>query len=339
MKHKKKIKHPLKKLMRGNILIVLLFVIVAFGVLLTSGAMVNKSAVDKTEQFGEAEVSSESGKQNLQLKTLKFKPKPTPNDTSCNHDNGKTNDPNCNCPQASIECKDKKCIKVFKSGMIPNPPPDGDCQKDPQHSMFDGWCQSPYLAPKDGVYCLGKPVIYLYPTRSTLVSVTVKTEGKIVVSDPLYPPNGWKQILAHPDGTLFYLGKQYRELFYESETRELKRPKAGIVIKSDELETKLLSFIKTLGLTRQDEQQEFLDWWIPKLENLNSPYIFVSILDSSEKKRLDNVEIIPKPDTFIDFVAYFEPRQTDKNPNSLVLPQTPKRLGFTAIEWGGVIGR
>jgi hypothetical protein len=337
MKHKKKFKkyHPLHHLMKGQILIPLLFVIIAFGVMLTSGVLVNKSAVDKTEQFGEAEVSSGSGKQNLQLKTITFKPKPAPSN-DCNHDmSQKINPDDCGTCQAwFVYCKNNLCSDFDpKKSSMPG-------QKDQICQNFDQnqWCKA-FSKGDDGWYCIGKPVIYLYPEKATLVSVTVKTGGKIVISNPLYPAGGWHDILANPDGTLLYQNKQYRELFYESETRELKKPVAGIVFDTAKLETELRSFIIKLGLTRLDEQKEFLDWWIPKLKNLNSPYIFVSILDDTEKKRLDDVEISPKPDTFIDFIAYFEPRQTDINPSPLVLPQTPKRAGFTAIEWGGVIGR
>lgn len=347
MKHKKKIKHPLKKLMRGNILIVLLFVVVAFGVLLTSGAMVNKSAVDKTEQFGEEEVSPESGKQNLQLKTLKFKPKPTPKTDSCNHDMSKPIDDldTCECTAWVVKCEGGKCVDVDldKSGMPGTK--DSICQ------LFDqsSWCQA-FSGGKDGWYCIGKPVIYLYPEKETYVNVSVKTEGKVVVSDPQIEnygdrlrnataSQGWKNVLAYPNGTLFYQGKQYRELFYESETKEVKRPERGLVMEKSKLRTSLLSFIAQLGLTREDEQMEFLDWWIPRLERINSEKLFVSILEKDEKERLDKVFISPKPDTFIEFIAYFAPLSENEMVEPLVLPPTPERKGFTAIEWGGVIGR
>jgi hypothetical protein len=206
--------------------------------------------------------------------------------------------------------------------------------------MFDQnqWCDFFSRKDGDGWYCIGKPVIYLYPTKPTYVDVTVETEGNIFISDPVYPTGGWKNVLAQPDGTLLYQDKTFRELFYESQTPKLKRPEKGIVMETKNLKQGLLQFISGLGLTKKDEQDEFLDWWIPRLNALHSPYIFVSILDNDEKKRVDKVDITPKPDTFIDFVVYFAPRQTNENSNELVLPPAPARRGFTAIEWGGVIG-
>jgi hypothetical protein len=317
---------------RGNILLPLLFVIIAFGILLTSGAMVNKSATDPKETFDETTVSSGSSKQNLQLKNLSFSKKPTPATDSCNHDMSKKADPDkCQCVGAwLINCESQLCkeINYSKSGA-------GNTMTCKEVDASN-WCQI-FSKEGDGWYCIGKPVIYLYPQKPTFVDVYVKTEGKVVVSDPLYPEGGWKNVLANPDGTLLYQNEKYRELFYESQSSVLNPPKAGIVISKQELETKLLALIKQLGLTRSDEQLEFLEWWIPRLKALNSPYLFVSILDDDEKKRLDSVEISPKPDTFIDFIAYFKPLSTFEEVTPLVLPSTPKRIGFTAIEWGGVI--
>lgn len=185
--------------------------------------------------------------------------------------------------------------------------------------------------------CLGKPVIYLYPTVDTFVNVQVKTEGQITVSDPLYPNGGWQQVLAHPGGKLDYEGKTYSELFYETGVGSVNQPETGIIIPLAKLEEKLREEITLLGLTKTSEQQEFLDWWIPRLRGLNAPYILFSVLNSSEKTRLDDVHISPKPDTFIDFIAYFKPLQKIEPVQELRITPAPKRQGFTAIEWGGII--
>jgi hypothetical protein len=58
---------------RGQILMPLLFIVIAFGILMTSGAMINKSATNPTEQYGEDSSDIGPANQNLQLKTLKFK--------------------------------------------------------------------------------------------------------------------------------------------------------------------------------------------------------------------------------------------------------------------------
>ncbi len=60
-------------MMRGNIIMPLLFVIIGFGILMTSGSLVNKSATNPSEKYKEAGVEEDSRKSNLQLKTIKFK--------------------------------------------------------------------------------------------------------------------------------------------------------------------------------------------------------------------------------------------------------------------------
>ena len=237
----------------------------------------------------------------------------------------------CTCPDLHLTCENGKCVKVDldKSGSAFKT---YTCAQVDQN----GWCS---ICPggMNGTFCIGKPVIYLYPEQPILVDVKVTPEENIFVSDPHYPTCGWKNVLAHPNGTLVYQNKQYRELFYESNTQTINRPKTGVIIDKQNLKTELLDFIEKLGLTRKDEQQEFLDWWTPKLQTLKTDRIFVSVLEKDEKARVDNVSISPKPDTFIQFIVYFAPLLDNETVKPLVLPEAPKRVGFTAIEWGGVV--
>jgi hypothetical protein len=192
--------------------------------------------------------------------------------------------------------------------------------------------------PATGKFCIDKPVIYLYPTNPTLVNVTVNSTGSVVVSNPTYPQGGWKNILANPGGTLQYEGNQYSELFYETSVTQFQKPTSGIVLASATLSTSLNAILDQLGLIG-NEKQEFLSYWIPRLKALHSPYIFFSILSPSAKTQIDAVTIKPKPDTMIDFIAYFKAVETPENNTVLQLPKQPERIGFTAVEWGGVIAK
>lgn len=186
-------------------------------------------------------------------------------------------------------------------------------------------------------FCIMKPVVYLYPQTTQLVDVAVDTPGDIYISDPHYPTGGWKNVLAHPNGELVYEGKKYKELFYESEMDTVKPPTNGIVIASKDLERELRIITYKLGL-QGAEQQEFLDFWVAKLGELQSPYILFSLVETSEKERIDRLVITPKPDTMIDFLAYFKPLDHPIEVTPLVLPENPpKRNGFTVVEWGGTI--
>lgn len=327
---------------KGNIVIPVLFAVTALSIFLVSGDLINISFVDKSIKYGEPKTEETDPSQNLQLKKLSFQARPTPVGDSCNHDMSKKADPDkCSCTAWLVKCEGGKCVDVdvAKSG-IPG-------TKEEVCKTFDdnNWCQI-FSKEGDGWYCIGKPVIYLYPEYPMLVDVAVRTAGRVVVSDPQIeeyetsPYIGrWKDVMAHPNGILFYKDHPYRELFYETETQVVKEPEKGILIEKGELEPKLLEFIARLGLTKKDEQREFMDWWLPRLEEHDSPYWFVSILENEEKQRLDKVEIEPQPDTFIEFIVYFKPLEKYEAVNLLQLPPTPERIGFTAVEWGGVIAK
>lgn len=289
----------------------------------------------------DAKIASNDLRTNIQIDT--FNPaqpqtnmptitNPTPGSDTiplCPIDSGKPVTLPCICKghQGIFTCKNRKCV-------VENP---FDTQPLADFCNQYILCETS-LDQGDGTYCVGKPVIYLYPTTDTYVNVTVETQGKIVISDPQYPKNGWKNVLAHPSGKLEYMGKTYRELFYEIESGKVNRPKKGIVLSKHNLKNDLREKIILLGLTKKDEQDEFLDFWIPRLLRLDTSHIFFSVLENEEKKRLDSVFIMPKPDTFIEFIAYFAPLSNTENIPPLTITPAPERNGFTAVEWGGVIG-
>jgi len=235
----------------------------------------------------------------------------------------------CPCNGNLVTCENHKCIKNLVNH--------GSYNYDEGCDASQNGCATICVGPGNGTFCLGKPVIYLYPTKITNVNVSVNTIGKIIISDPLYPMGGWNNVEAHPDGTLYYQNQKYRELFYETNLTTLNPPNSGIIIKTSQLEEQLTQITYQLGLL-ESEQAEFLDWWLPKLKALRSPYILFSVLDQKEKARTDSITITPKPDTFIDFIAYFKPLYELMSISPLNLPVTPPdRIGFTAVEWGGVI--
>ncbi|TSC66368.1 MAG: Ubiquitin family protein, partial [Microgenomates group bacterium Gr01-1014_80] len=143
---------------------------------------------------------------------------------------------------------------------------------------------------------------------------------------------------AYPDGTLIYQNRFYKELFYETDVNKINPPKNGLVLDINNLDRQLPEIITELGLS-ETEGNEFLDFWLPGLKNLDSPYLLFSVLDQAEKDRTDKIEISPEPDTFISFIAYFKPLNAPISIPPLLIPERPKRVGFTAVEWGGVIDR
>lgn len=277
-------------------------------------------------------------------------PKPVPTSTSgeevCTLDNRMTT--NCRCPDLQgLVCVGEQTQGVNNYYYLV---PGNRLDKSDTEGQYLGvkgkylfrYTQADYARKKQQSgcveWCIGKPVIYLYPEVPTFINVEVTVPGHIFISDPLYPEGGWQDVLAYPNGNLEYKGKSYRDLYYETALNtDLRKPKNGIIIPSNQLENKLKEYTMKLGLN-EFESSEFNEYWVPLLEDLDAPYILFSILERDEKERIDHVEIIPAPDTFIDFIAYFKPVYQLYAPETLVLPAKPQeRLGFTAVEWGGTI--
>lgn len=290
-------------------------------------------------------IASNNPKNSLQIETFKIIPrskpsstprptlKPAPSNLCNHHDDGVAVDPTCICTMYLVHCENKQCKEVDMSKSMGKPP--FTCAG--THSPWVNWCDNPATSTTDGWFCLGKPVIYLYPEKPMYVDVEIQTTGQIVVSDPLYPKNGWKKVWAEPNGKLTYQGKNYSELFYESNVADFEKPKNGITLDSKNIRADLDILISKLGLIK-DEKTEFLDWWVPRLQALNSPYILFSVIEKSEKEKIDHVVYTPEPDTRIEFIAYFKPLLKPFEGKPLELPSTPpQRIGFTAVEWGGTI--
>jgi len=350
-------------LSRGNVaggtlyLIVIILVVIAFGAVLTNGVVPSRNPVTSGIAVTPVSPTPGSGNKNLQLYTFGYTtpaPIPPPSN-SCSHADG-IKSPSCGGPcidYEAVACNEPqpcnppgrdlsgmyganyKCDYV--SWVIPGTNSGPPLTIEPYKSEHAAYLLK-LNDPNCVGACFGKPVIYLYPTTPTLVDVKLSIPGKVVESNPSYKAEGWKNVLANPNGKLIYQNKTYNELYYESQVDKSNAPKNGIVIASAKLKEKLAEITTKLGL-KENEQSEFLEYWLPRLEKLNSPYVLFSLLDPVEKDRVDHVDIVPAPDTRIEFLVYFKAQQEPTTTlNPLPLPkQPPKRIGFTSVEWGGTI--
>ncbi|MEI6478426.1 MAG: hypothetical protein WCO52_05575 [bacterium] len=177
----------------------------------------------------------------------------------------------------------------------------------------------------------GKPVVYLYPTKDTQVSV--KVGASITKSEPAY--NGGWNVLAKPNGALTTAaGKSFGNLFWEGlGNGTYPTINSGVVVKGSEAAATLKQQLVQLGLNKQ-EQSDFLDFWLPKLPT--TPYVRLSWLGTADMNRLAPLEVTPKPDTVIRVFLDFEGLQ-----QSVSLPaqhlSARARNGFTVVEWGGLL--
>lgn len=180
----------------------------------------------------------------------------------------------------------------------------------------------------------GKPVIYLYPETAQDVRVQVAPTGGFTKVEPAYPDDGWF-VHAKPNGQLFnYADKtQYPYLFWEGHGYDYTKPSYGFVMKKEEVGEKMKHILATLGLN-EIETADFLEFWQEKLEQ--APYVFVTFLPQEQFDAMVPLTIEPTPDTvirvFMDYTL-LEQSITVQEPTL----QTPKRNGFTVVEWGGVL--
>ncbi len=174
-----------------------------------------------------------------------------------------------------------------------------------------------------------KPVIYLYPETETDVSVTLDYIGRITHTYPKY--EGEWRVTAHPDGTLFDgNGREYYCLFWEGVSSVKYDMSEGFCVKGEDTEDFLEYSLMKLGLTHR-EANEFIIFWLPKMEN--NKYNLISFQEDAYTETA-KLTVDPSPDTvirvFMTWKALDEP--VDVSPQTL---SAPEREGFVLVEWGG----
>ncbi len=274
---------------------------------------------------------------------LVFTPSIPPGGISCPADSGQQCPSSLGCPYYFVACEAGMCSSVSNGPYVNTHYGPLSCAQINStnigtYSNNGYWCLKAWLAPGNGTYCIGKPVIYLYPEKDLTVNVTISVPGQIVVSDPEYG-QGWTGVLAHPNGDLEYKNQKYKELFYESTVNKVPEPESGIILKKQYLQDNLNGILLKYGLN-QTETNEFLAYWMPQLKELRGDYVLFSVYNKMNKESIDKVNVEPEPETRIEVLVYFRPLEQPIEVAPLILPEKPPaRVGFTEVEWGGTIDK
>lgn len=200
-----------------------------------------------------------------------------------------------------------------------------------QHVNFYVKTQSLHV--NDDHFVTYKPIIYLYPEYDMNVSVKLKYKENITVSYPKYT-NGWN-VYAKTDGLLRDLDtdRNLYALYYECNNivNFGNNMEEGFIVKKENLIEFLEEKLEILGLNER-EMEEFIIYWLPKLEE--NEYNFIRFATDDEINKNMPIEINPKPDTLIRILMVFKglDRQIEVKEQKLI---SPIRNGFTAVEWGG----
>lgn len=184
----------------------------------------------------------------------------------------------------------------------------------------------------DPTRSMDKPVIYLYPEEETEISVKLGNPDKLTSVYPEYN-NGWT-VIAYPDGTLVdeKTGREYYSLYYESENqKEYNDIKEGFVVKKEDIVKFLEEKLAILGLNDK-EAEEFIIYWLPRLQQYNYIYIRFQTMEEIE----ENMPLIlsQTPDTLIRIMMEWKGLDNYIEVKEQELSQV-NRNGFTVVEWGG----
>lgn len=177
-----------------------------------------------------------------------------------------------------------------------------------------------------------KPIIYIYPTKTTRVSVKLGNPQYLSCTYPKYE-DGWN-VTANPDGTLTDLatGRNLYALYWEGKNLPKKTDMTeGFCVKGVDTAKFLEEKLETLGLN-QKESEEFIIYWLPKMQNNKYNYIRFETIE--EQNNAMPLTINPAPDNLIRIMMDWKGLKNKIEPKDQIL-KTPKREGYTVVEWGG----
>lgn len=177
----------------------------------------------------------------------------------------------------------------------------------------------------------GKPIIYLYPQEETELTVKLGYPEKITCSYPKYE-NEW-DVTANPDGTIIdkESGKKLYSLYWEGEGTPDYNFDEGFCVKGEDTAKFLEEKLEILGLNYK-EAEEFIIYWLPKMED--NEYNFIRFATLDEINEYMPLEFSKEPDSLIRVLMQFKRLDEYMEVKEQKL-EAPNRTGFVAVEWGG----
>lgn len=186
---------------------------------------------------------------------------------------------------------------------------------------------------KDGTCAITyKPILYLYPESTTDVIVKVEREDALLTTYPKYN-NGWN-VTAKPNGDLYDSnGKYYYALYWDETRLNNVSFDTGFYVTKDNAIDFLEEKLSIIGLTDR-ERNEFIMYWLPKLEDNEQSLVYFELTD--ERESYNKLYITPAPDSLLRVHIHIMPVDRYINIPEQELP-TFNRTGFVAVEWGGTV--
>ena len=177
-----------------------------------------------------------------------------------------------------------------------------------------------------------KPVLYLYPENDTNVEVTFDNPNMLTTTYPKYI-NKWK-VLAKSNGDLYdSTGRYYYGLYWEEFKNHDIDFKTGFYVTKENAIKFLEEKLDILGFNNR-EANEFIMYWLPILESNEKSLVYFELTE--EREKYNKINIKPTPDSLLRVAIHVKKVDKEVNIKEQELP-TFKRVGFTAVEWGGVV--
>jgi hypothetical protein len=207
----------------------------------------------------------------------------------------------------------------------------------------------------------GKPVVYLYPEKPTVVHLSFTSPVTLNTNIPSYH-NGWL-VQANPEGSLVDLQPEYTDcskinslkfgseyaqnacktnsypyIYWSGKSVENSYPKVsgGWMVEKKDLQTFMQSKLNEMGLTEK-ESHDMTSYWVPKMSEKNASYYQIGFLQTQDMNEFIPMDVNPQPDSvlrvFLDWKALSSKPAQSPAPQQL---EKFRRVGFTLVEWGGL---
>ena len=178
-----------------------------------------------------------------------------------------------------------------------------------------------------------KPIIYIYPEQKLELNVNLAYPEKVSCSYPNYnATTGWN-VIAYPDGTLTEINtnKKLYSLYWEGKNYNQTVQNEGFIVKGEDSIEFLEEKLALLGLNYR-EAEEFIIYWLPKLQE--NKYNYIRFATMEEINEYMPLEFSTQPDSLIRVFMEFKGLNHFIDISEQKL-ETPKREGFVIVEWGG----
>lgn len=176
-----------------------------------------------------------------------------------------------------------------------------------------------------------KPAIYLYPEQdNSSINVSLDIDGYYTELIPEFNTNNGWNVTADRNGDIRLDGTTYDYLFWEAMLKTEYTFDEGFCVKGEDTREFLESTLTTCGLNAKEKEQ-FIEYWLPKMEN--NAYNVISFQKAAYTDHA-GLKVNPAPDTTIRvFMAFYASDEyVDIKKQTII---TPTRSGFTLVEWGG----